>query len=168
MLRGTAAVGTGSSFTPGGLSAGGLVKVYGGPALPLTGTQTQTAITTINVPAGLMNSTGALRLTTLWSATSLNANLKTARVLVGGTNVMAISLTSVLSLQDVRMIYANNSTSLQKYQNGATVFGTQGAAAATSTVDTTTQWSISLIGTLGSTTDTMNLEAYALEYMPGG
>lgn len=150
-----------------------LVLGASGVQSSLTGTTTETAIISVSVPGGAMGPNGLLRVTTQWSCTN-NANVKTARLRIGGiggTAVYGAALTSTAGAFMQRNVANRNSQSSQVFSFGtasANSFTTVTTAATTATLDTSATWSLVLSGELAVGTDTISVEQYIVEclYQP--
>ncbi len=144
--------------------------VLGQSAAPVshTGNTTETTLATIPVPAGSMGPNGKLRITTFWSFTA-SANNKTPRIKFG-----AWAFTSVPT--------AANQTSTRLYteigNRGATNsqvgmpanypgWGNSAGTLVTGTLNTLNPLDITITGQLAAGTETITLEAYLVELIPG-
>lgn len=141
-----------------------------GAAAGVTGTTSETQLASITVPAGAMGKNGAVGITTLWSYTN-SANGKTVRVRFGGPSGVAyqtLVATTTATLQTQTIIINNNSTGAQKAFTGLTLpYATSTSALTTSSVDTTAATTIYISGQLASSGETITLESYTVELIPG-
>jgi hypothetical protein len=141
-----------------------------GVAAPITGTTDETALATIAVPAGLLKANDKFRITTLWSHTN-SGNAKTLRVRytgILGTAYMGPAPTATALSQWITTIHANNATNAQKgFSAVSNPYSASTSALVTSSVDTTAATSIVISGQLANTGETITLEGYTVEYVPG-
>jgi len=139
-------------------------------AVPLTGTTNETALATITIPANLMGANGSLRIYTLWSYTN-SANNKVLRARfggIGGTAYLGQIFTTTAACSDMRIIANNNATNAQKGWNiNGSLLGSSSGALATGAVDTTASTTLVISGTLANSGETITLEAYIVEFIPG-
>ncbi len=148
----------------------GSFRVLGssGVQASLTGTTTETALATVSMPGLAMGPNGILRVTAQFSCTN-NANVKTARLRlggIGGTAMYAIAVTSTAGGTFQRTIQNRNSNSSQIISFGsasANSYTTVTTAALTSTVDTSATVSVVLSGELAVGTDTISIEQFLME-----
>jgi hypothetical protein len=148
-------------------------------AVSHTGDTNETALATVAVPAGLMGTTGVLRVTSLWSLTS-SENAKVLRARLGGmsgTEFLAVQLTSSATYRDQRQIANRNSASsqvggpagnsllpLESFGPGGG-WGAAAAAVVTAAIDTTVNQNLVLTGQLADAGETVALEAYLVELL---
>jgi hypothetical protein len=161
MLRAT----NGIQFSGGaiGLKSVG-VLAQSAVSVSLTGTTAKTTLATISVPAKAMSASGALRITTIWSTTN-NSDTKTAEIDFGGTKFWAPNAPTDASFAAQVMIINRNATNSQVCNQGSGGYGGSGSAVVTGSVDTTQAQTLTISGTLGTSTDTMTLEAYMVEVL---
>jgi hypothetical protein len=140
-------------------------------AIPLTGSTTETNLATCQVPPMLANS--CLRVRTAWSMTG-NTDSKTPRVRyntaagIAGAIFMSAATSTATNISGVfETMWCNqNSTGAQKnYGQSSGLLGFGAAAAATSAISTTAPTFINFTGLLGTSTDTLSLENYAVELL---
>ncbi len=131
---------------------------------------TEDTLATITVPANAMGANGALRITTLWSFTS-SGNTKTLRVrFSGGAGTLYFTpiLTVNTNVECVVNIANRNTTNSQVGGSLATSDNAAlGTTKATSAVDTTAGTTIVITGQKASAGETLTLESYLVELMPG-
>ena len=121
-----------------------------------------------------MKANDKLRVSSFWTMPN-NANGKMCRARFGpafgsAAPFLGATLTTSLTLIDMRYLHANNSTGAQKGAPSANPqggFGATASATVTLSADTTQANSIFFSGQLGSGSDTLTLEAYTVEYIPG-
>lgn len=139
------------------------VLAQSGAAVALTGSTAETTLATIPIPAGALRQHGRLR---LWLATTTtnNANAKTLKAKLNGNLIGgSLALASTAS-QSVEVDVVNGRVPNSNYGNisaaiGATVSNQDAAL----TVDTTQAMTLTITGQLGTSTDTLTLQAYSLE-----
>ncbi len=138
-----------------------------GPAT-LTGTTVETTMATLTIPGGLLGKTGALRITAFVDMNS-NANAKTLRTKFNATTIRTESLASQRTGCLMAIIRNRNSEAAQMAYNPANagVAGLSSATMGTAAVDTTQDVTLSITGQLGVGTDTLILEGWFVEVIPG-
>lgn len=144
------------------------VQVIGRSAVAasITGTLTETTLGTVTVPAGLMGTSGALRITTLWTFTN-SANTKTLKVKFGSGVPMNFAFTTTAGSQAVTIVRNRGAANSQVGFNNATLpFSNTTGAAYTSSIDTSASVDITFTATLANTGETITLESYTVEYLP--
>lgn len=125
----------------------------------------------ITVPANSMGANGRLRITTWWSYTN-NANNKTLRVRfngISGTAFQTVVVTTTASSFLQININNNNATNAQKNvaANSSGGVGSTASAFVTAAIDTTATVVVSITGQPASGGDTITLESYLVELIPG-
>lgn len=162
------------SPTSGGVVASAASKIpkvlfCSGVAASITGTTTETVLATYTLPANTLPANGVLRITTLWSSIN-NGNIKTAKIRFNGISG-SVLFTGVMTSrgvgQMITYIYANNSTSAQKWLGGTTfsdsAYGALNATMPTSSVNTTSNVDIVFTGQLTNSADTISIESIFIE-----
>lgn len=135
-------------------------------AQSVTGTTTETTLATITIPGGMMGANGKLRVSALFSMTN-NANNKTPRIRLGGSETLAAPFASASAISLARTIANRGATNSQLSEPGtSTGFGTAGSAVVTTAVDTSVDQSLTITGQLAVGTDTLTLEGYTVEVLP--
>ena len=134
----------------------------------VTGTTTETALVTLDLPAGALGPKGFIRLTLNFSHTN-NANVKTVRARLGGIAGTAFAGPAVTSNARTHLIvhiYNRTATSqIAGTNNGNNVgYGQSTTGQVTGTVDTTVAQTLVVTGELATSTDTITLESYIYEY----
>lgn len=129
----------------------------------LTGTTALTTLASILLPAGLLGVNGSLRISAAASITN-NANTKTLQFALGGTAFLSATATASAELQQSVLI--GNRGSLAS-QVGRQYGPSGGASVATGTVNTAIDQIITISGQLGVGTDSMTLDSYLIEVLPG-
>jgi hypothetical protein len=153
------------------IAAAPLVLGQSAVAVPLTGTTVETALATIIVPANAMGPNGRLRIQTTWTMTNGvdDKFLKVRFSTITGTQYMVVTATTSSTFQSLTIIANRGATNSQVSggQNGVTVFGAGTGALVTSAVDTTAATTVVITGQLENAVDTMALESYLVELLPG-
>ena len=129
-----------------------------GTAYSLTGTATETTAATINVISG---NTGTFRLTLCTSCTS-NANVKTVRVKIGSTTVQTITLDSTTASQSMGIQTVGRGASSQ-FTFPSLVLNCTASGGVASTENLSANNTLVVTLQLGTITDTITLESWALE-----
>lgn len=138
--------------------------IVGQSAIPasVTGTTSEATLATISIPAGRMGPNGRLRVWALVSATN-NANAKTLNIRLDGTLMNAgQSLANAASFQGMSVISNRGATNSQ-ISNGSLAFSNTSATNVATAIDTTQTQSLTITGTLGTSSDTLTLEAWGVE-----
>lgn len=130
-------------------------------------------LASVVIPAGIMGTNGILRIRTLWVYTS-SGNTKTLRVRFGGsggTIYGTATPTTTISSSGMTTIANNNSVSAQKgapsNMNLTVPFGAVNNALITSAIDTTAATTVYISGQPASGGETITLESYTVELIPG-
>jgi len=132
-------------------------------AVALTGTTLETTLVTITIPAGLIGSSGKVKLYPLWSVTN-NANNKTVRVKLGGSTGYFLQSSGYAQLSNLVIFRNFNSESVQKVSSGmAAGLGSTTGAFTSLTIDTSAATTLTITGQLQVGTDTMTLEGLFVE-----
>lgn len=137
-------------------------------AVSLTGTLAQTDLATITIPAGAMGPNGQVRVSALFSCTN-NANNKNAYIIFGGTAFQATNMVTSDGGEFQRRIVNQNSVSAQVGYTAGVSPGT-GVAAGVKTisaVNTANAVTLTLTGLLFNVADTITLESWLVELIPG-
>lgn len=143
-----------------------IVLAQSGAAVSHTGNTNETTLATVVIPANSMGPNGAVRLTTLWTATN-NANGKSVITRFGGQIVASNAPASFATYREQRQIINRNATNSQAtYFGSFSGFGTSGAALNTQTIDTTQNVNLVIATQLTNAADTITLEAYTVEIIP--
>ena len=140
----------------------------GGAPIPLTGTTSETDYVLVTVPGGAMGPNGMIRITTLVSTSSTNANAKNIRYRFGGSAFQNFSVASIRMVETMRRVTNRNSQSSQVIEApGALTYATSTEVPATAAVNTAVDFDIRITGLLGNAADTMTLESYLIEILYG-
>ncbi len=140
------------------------IKIFSLSApVSLTGSTSVVTLATITIPAGLIGVNGKLKIYPLWSTTN-NANVKTLRVLLGGSTCTTMPSQSVPNNSGLVILRNANSESSQRCSSGliAGIGASTGSIAVTS-IDTTAAVNLTVTGQLAVGTDTMTLEDLFVE-----
>ncbi|MBS0175502.1 MAG: hypothetical protein JSR64_15785 [Nitrospira sp.] len=144
-----------------------------GAAVNTPADTSEDTLATINIPANAMGANGVLRIYTLWSFTS-SANNKTLRIRFSGgagTIYMNPVFTTSVGYSSLTMIMNRNATNSQVGFASAGTNGGLGSSSAsanvTSSVDTTAATSLVITGQKASAGETLTLESYLVELIPG-
>lgn len=118
---------------------------------------------TFNIPAGVMGATGAIEITTLFSANN-NANSKVVRAIYAGANYMTAGLTSAASSQMVTII-RNRTANSQIGANGGTAiaYGSTAALNVFTSANSAIAQPVTLNWTLANVADTVTLESVRID-----
>lgn len=150
-----------------------IVLAKSGAAISTPADTTEDTLVTVTVPANAMGANGFLRITTLWTFTS-SGNNKTPRIRfsgAAGTIYMNPVFTTTVGLSQITVIANRNATNSQiGFASAATNggLGTSSASAnVTSAVDTTAASSVVITGQKASAGETLTLESYLVELIPG-
>ena len=116
-----------------------------------------------------MGANGILRIWPFWSFTN-NANVKTARVRlggIGGTQILNAVGANLGSIQQLQLLRNRNSQSSQVGIPAAlgNLFNGTSGAPLTATVDTSVAQDLVFTGQLASGADTLTLESYLVEIL---
>lgn len=136
----------------------------------LTGATGETQLGS-TVPLGVLGPNDAIRVTTLWSVNN-NGNAKTGRVRIGGltgTQIMALNMASTVTYQLTQIMRNRGATNSQVFQvvTATSSFTNSGGIAGTAAIDTSTSQDLVFSGQLANGADSITLEAYTVEYLPG-
>lgn len=140
-----------------------------GLASSVTGTTSETVLKTITIPGGAIGPNGVIRLTLNFSHTN-NANVKNLIARLGGvsgTLYANISAANQVRTHVVVHIYARNSQTSQiggSNAGNSSGVGQSTTSQVTSTKDMSVNQDIVIAGTLATSTDSITLESYLLEY----
>jgi hypothetical protein len=134
-----------------------------GMAVALTGSTAETTLASAVIPQGLMQAHGRIRLWFTTTATN-NANAKTIKAKING-NVIGAAVSIASSATQVFHVDVVNGSHL-----GANFGQVQMVAASGTTqtgaalnIDMTQPLTVTITGQLGTSTDTITLQAYSLE-----
>ena len=128
-----------------------------------TGSTSVVTLATITIPAGLLGANGKLKIYPLWATTN-NANVKTLRVLFGGSTCSTMPTQNVPNNSGLIIIRNANSESSQKCSSGLVAgIGASSGSIASTTIDTSAATTITITGQLAVGTDTMTLEDLFVE-----
>lgn len=136
--------------------------------VPHTGDTAEFTFATITVPANAMGANGRLRVSAFFSYTN-SANNKTFRVRFGGTALKTDVLTTTVHSKSHLEIVNRNATNSQLASAGriAAGWGASASAQLSSAIDTTAARDVTITGQLASAGESVNLEDYMVELIPG-
>ncbi len=161
-----------NTVTVAAVTGGNVASILGssGTASSVSSGTAETQLASITIPAGVMGANGALRITTLWSYTN-SVNNKSLRVRLGGASgsIMWSSVpTTTAMLQSAVIVFNSNSASVQKAINQGVSPYTSGAGSLLSAaVNTASSTTIYISGQTASSGETITLESYTVELIPG-
>ena len=126
----------------------------------------ENTLATITVPAGALGSSGAVRISCLFSYTN-SANNKTLRVKFGGTTYFSQVVTTT-GLQSLTVGVSNRTSATQVgwFPLNPNPYNAQAGSAVTSSVDTSAAVTILITGQKATAGETLTLECYSVEIMP--
>ena len=124
----------------------------------LTGSTAGTTAATINVQAG---NTGIIRLTLSFSTTN-NANAKTVFVRLGSSLIQTLTITPSTASQTTQILIIGRGASSQ-YSSASTLINCTGSGGIATTEDLSANNTLTVSMQLGTITDTITLETWALE-----
>jgi hypothetical protein len=131
---------------------------------PLTGTLTETVLASILIPGGIIGKTGSVRMRAVASMTN-NANNKTVNFKIGAV-LLAGAAAASNTTTIVSNIMANRGSLASQVNTNPLTSGATATFTAT-TIDTSVDQILTITGTLANTGDTMTLESYVVEVLPG-
>lgn len=134
-----------------------------------TGDLLETTLATIEVPGDAIGPNGTLRITTLWSGT-VSANQKTLRVKYGGTAFLATALGSNMGTGRFYTDISNRNSPTSQIgapAAWATGFGSNANPPLTAALNTRIALNLTITGQLATATETVTLEYYKIELLPG-
>lgn len=133
----------------------------------LTGTTTETVLSTFTFPSKLASPNMTIVASSLWSTTN-NANNKTLRARLNGTSgteFLSVAISTSTSFQTETMIRHRNSVASQIGMSAGTTtqYGLSGNAVVTSNIDmSSANRDIVLTGQLANSSDSIILRAYTI------
>ena len=132
-------------------------------SVALTGSTAEVTLATISIPASLIGAKGKVKLYPLFSATN-NANNKTVRVRLGGSNGYVLQTSGFAQLSALVIIRNFNSESVQKVATGMTSgLGLSTTSLNTLAINTAAATTIEITGQLANGADTLTLESLFVE-----
>lgn len=136
-------------------------------AASLTGTTAETALATIPIPAGMLGTSGALRIYCDWTVTN-SANDKTLRIRLGGLAGTALTNTAFTTVPNAfhRMLIANRGVANAQIATTDRSRGTDQVSTYelfTAAINTAVAQDLVITGQLESAAETITLENYLVE-----
>lgn len=135
-------------------------------AVSHTGDTDETILATIPISAGLMGTTGILRIDYLWSVTN-SVNNKTVRARlggIGGTAFLSLANTTVASVRGFRNIQNRGAANSQISEwSGGLGPGSTASVVTTGAIDTSVAQDLVFTAQLASAGETITLERYLVE-----
>lgn len=131
----------------------------------------ENTLATITVPANAMGPNGRIRVWETWTVNN-NANVKTRRTKIGGASgsvFNSANIASTVSQSCVSWIANVNNTAVQSgtAPGSSSGIGSSSSANDTAAVDTTAETTIVITAQKATGSDTMTLENYLVELIPG-
>lgn len=153
---------------------GEVTLAQSGATVSLTGTTSETVLATYTFPGGLMSANGQIEIIHFWNvpSTANNKQIRVRHSSVGGGIAGDIyyynAVTTIIGLQGITCIRANNSVSAQKGwgigSTGASGIGTIASALRSFTRGLQSDSDIVLTAQLADTSETVTLEGYSIVY----
>lgn len=142
------------------------VLAQSGVAASVTGTSSETVLATYTLKGGTMGPNGAVRVS--FAATHTNsANNKTYYVRIGSMLFATLNTTTTATVQEARLVRNRGNEASQVSFNGGTGAVVSTVAMATGSVNTKNDQLLTISGQLGSASETITLEGYTIELLPG-
>ncbi len=136
-----------------------------------TGNTNETALATVNIPAGALGPNGRLRIWEQWTFTN-NGNNKSLRTRLGGisgTQIYAAGFTTQIGYTQIISVMNRNSASSQLFNNVSGSSGGIGQAGGTwpntGAVDTSVSQDLVISAALSNAADTVTLEGYQVDIL---
>jgi hypothetical protein len=137
-------------------------------AVSVTGTLVETTLATITIPGNTIGPNGSLRVSPLFTYTN-SANIKTVSVKFGGVTFFSTAPSTsavTASMTTIRNRGTQSQLSYAPVATGAGI-GSVAGSPASGSIDTTADQVITLTGLLTNTGETITLEGYTVEVLPG-
>lgn len=128
-----------------------------------TGVTTTVQMAAAVIPAGLLGTNGAVRMTGYWAHNS-TAGAKVAGILFGGSTVLTSSQTTTLGINLTKTVH-NRAADKQLIRVAVDNQIAQSVAPTLLSIDTTAEVTASLTGSIAVATDTMVLESFLIELL---
>lgn len=143
---------------------GRLLLAQSAVAASVTGTASETTLATVAIPAGVMNTSGSLVVTSLWSVTS-SANNKTVRGRLGVSAAYAINLATSTATYHTQWITRNRGVANSQVTNMAssTAYAVSANPVTITSIDTAVAQNYTITCQLANSGETATLEAYSVE-----
>lgn len=142
---------------------GPLILAQAAIAQSVTGTLVETVLASVTIPGGMIGPNGSVRVTPIFSVTN-NVNNKVLQVKLGAAPIFSVTLTTNSAYQAAATARNRGSQASQVSTNSG---GYGPVFVATSAVDTSVDQVLSIRGTLANVADTITLEGYTVEVLPG-
>lgn len=141
------------------------VQVTGSNAAYTGDTTIRTAVT-INLPGNSVGANGSFK-TLISGSINNSAGAKTLTTKLGASTLGAVAATTNTAIGMNSLTSNRNSLALNKTSNNTALTGTTGMSQTWTTIDTSTDQSITLNLTLAVATDVLVMEGYLIEVLPG-
>lgn len=133
----------------------------------LTGTTAKTSLGSVIIPGGLMGLRGGLRIKGFFSYTN-SASIKTILIeFPTGGSALGTGATTTATAQFDLMIWNNNSLVSQKFFNSIPDSGLIVTAIGSMAANTAVDQTLNFSGQLASGADSLILQSYSVELLPG-
>lgn len=121
-------------------------------------------LTTVQIPALWLGTSGALRITALWSVTN-SASAKQLRVKLGSTSYLNFNAANSLTVQTTTLIRANGTSAQKGHSSGSSGLGASSLAMVTSAIDMTQEQTLTFACAWGANvaSEAISLEGYLIE-----
>lgn len=142
--------------------------VDAGPGAYVQTTATDITVRSIVIPGGYLGRTGSCRITMFWGCQN-TANVKTAKVNLGATQIHGVALTATYGSTHVRQFWSNGSVS-QQTTPPVTQAGTGNFTSAnvvTTAVNTAADATLSIIANMASAAEYIALLGATIELIRG-
>jgi len=155
--------GTGAATAPAAARALGVpwtVAASGAP-VSITGTTTETALATITIPAGAIGPNGCVEIIALCSFTA-STNARVIRARLSGSEIWSASITTAVSSNRVITGFQNTGSQSTQVSHTGTVTGVGSSAASLfrTSINTAAATTLTITGTLATSSETITLESY--------
>lgn len=144
-----------------------IILAQSGAPLSKTGDLNKTTLASVIVPANAMGKNGSIRVTTVWSMTN-NANAKNVITQWGGTDIATLACASMATYREQRQITNRNALNSQvAFVSAFGGWANSAVAISTQAKDTSQDQTLGIAVQLTNATDTITLESYLVELIPG-
>lgn len=134
-----------------------------------TGDTNEFTFASVTIPAGRLGPNGVLRITRTWTMPN-NANTKTLRGKLGATTFFVLALAAGVVTTTAQHLIQNRASAASQMgtnQDSSSGVGSTASGLVTAAIDTTVDQTLLLTGQLGAAGDTLTLESYLVELLPG-